>query len=330
MSFGAKSHGAKFKRNIGMRRTTVSRLLLIATALSGAPVVSAAQSRGVMIQQWGEFGDRPGQFKYPTMIAVDRGGAVYVADQHNHRIQKFSPDGLFLAMWGRQGDGAGEFNYPYGVAVDSRGDVYVSDMNNNRLQKFSAGGAFLGSVGTYGTEAGQMKYPYGIAIDEKDIVYVIDAFNYRIQKFDSSLRPVGTWGSQEQIGFKLYAPHEIAIARDGSVILSDRQNHRISVFSKEGKLLRRFGEFGEGKDAKGGQFSEPHGVAVGAGGEVYVCDRYNFRLQAMTSEGRFLNGWFTSGVFDDSKQFPLGVAVGADGSVYVTDHYAHSVQRYRP
>jgi glucose/arabinose dehydrogenase len=63
---------------------------------------------------------------------------------------------------------------------------------------------------------------------------------------------------------------------------------------------------------------------------MFVCDRYNFRVQHLTSQGSFQSAWLTSGVFDDSKQFPLGVAVGKDGSVYVTDHYAHCVQRYKP
>ena len=38
--------------------------------------------------------------------------------------------------------------------------------------------------------------------------------------------------------------------QDGNIILSDRQNHRISVFTKEGSLVKRFGDFGEGTDAQ--------------------------------------------------------------------------------
>jgi streptogramin lyase len=124
-------------------------------------------------------------------------------------------------------------------------------------------------------------------------------------------------------------PHEIAIASDGNVILSDRQNHRISVFAKEGALVKRFGEYGEGKDAKIGQFSEPHGIAVNSKGDLFICDRYNFRIEQLTGAGEPITGWLTSGVFDDSKQFPIGIAVGPDGSVFVTDHYAHCIQKYK-
>jgi DNA-binding beta-propeller fold protein YncE len=233
-------------------------------------------------------------------------------------------------MWGKNGDEPGEFNYPYGIAVDSRGKVYVSDMNNHRIQKFSSAGEFLKSTGSYGTENGQLKYPYGITLDEKDVLYAIDAFNYRIQKFDSELKFLSEWGSEEEIGFRLYIPHEIAIAADGNVILSDRQNHRISVFTNDGALVKRFGEYGEGKEAVGGKFSEPHGVCVSKNGDIYICDRYNFRIHKFNSAGEYLSGWTTSGVFDDSKHFPLGIAAGPDGTIYVTDHYAHCIQVYKP
>jgi len=134
-------------------------------------------------KQWGGFGDEPGQFKYPAMIASDEKSNIYVVDQHNHRIQKFDANGNFILMWGSQGDGKSEFSFPYGIAINSKGYVFVSDMNNNRIQKFTADGEFISSAGSYGKEDGEFKYPYGIAFDEKDVLYVIDAFNYRIQKF---------------------------------------------------------------------------------------------------------------------------------------------------
>ena len=143
------------------------------------------------------------------------------------------------------------------------------------------------STGSYGSEDGQFKYPYGIAIDKNDILYVIDAFNYRMQKFSSDLEFLSKWGDQESIGFKLYMPHELAVTKDGNIIMSDRQNHRISVFSPDGVLIKRFGDFGEGNDTAGSQFSEPHGIAVNENGDIFVCDRYNFRIQKFSSDGEF-------------------------------------------
>ncbi|HYK55898.1 MAG TPA: NHL repeat-containing protein, partial [Flavisolibacter sp.] len=153
-------------------------------------------------------------------------------------------------------------------------------------------------------------------------------FNYCIKKFTADLRFVSKWGSAESIGIKLYMPHEIAIAKDGNVILSDRQNHRLSIFTPDGKLVKCVGEYGEGTEAKGGQFSEPHGLAVGSKGEIFVTDRYNFRIQKLAENGQPQFQWLSSGILQDDKHFPLGIAIGS-GSVFITDHYSHSIQKYK-
>ena len=63
---------------------------------------------------------------------MDGSGNVYVADTCNHRIQKFSSEGVFLAKWGSYGSGDGQFYSPFGVAVDGSGmNVYVADSDNN-------------------------------------------------------------------------------------------------------------------------------------------------------------------------------------------------------
>jgi DNA-binding beta-propeller fold protein YncE len=182
---------------------SVEILVLILAAAAAWP---AAGTEFSLTAEWGEYGVLNGQFKYPCMVAVDGPGHVYVVDQHNHRMQKFSADGKFLQSWGSFGDGHGQFNYPFGIAVDSNGAVYVSDMDNHRVQKFSTRGEFRKMTGGYGTENGRFKHPYGIAIDKNGVIYVIDTLNYRVQEFDRDLNFLGAWGSQEAFGIRIYMP----------------------------------------------------------------------------------------------------------------------------
>lgn len=287
-----------------------------------------SQNGPAMLLQWGGFGSEPGEFKYPTMMVTDDSDHIFVVDQHNHRIQKFDADGNFILMWGRQGEGEGEFNYPFGISLDTENNIYVTDMNNHRVQKFSSQGDFMNQTGSYGSEQGEFKYPYGIAADKNNRLYVIDAFNYRIEVFDSDLTFLSEWGSESDIGIRLYMPHDIAVSEKNEVFLSDRQNHRVSVFTTEGDLIFRFGEFGEGISASGGQFSEPHGLAIDQEGNILVCDRYNFRFQIFDSEGTFKSLVISSGIMDDSKHFPMCITTDSKNNVYVSDHYSHHIQKY--
>ena len=119
----------------------IARALAIACAALALTLVGAADARAPFrpLGAWGGPGIAAGQFNTPNGIAADDMGHVYVADELNHRVQKFSSHGRLLAvLGGTPGVGDGQFNAPYGVAVDGFGDVYVADTRNNRIQKLSA------------------------------------------------------------------------------------------------------------------------------------------------------------------------------------------------
>ncbi len=109
----------------------------------------------------GEVAAVQGDWAVPRGLAADPAGNVYVADSHNQRIKKVSPDGNVSTLAGigepggpfdegsppgYSGDGGPAVNaalgYPLGVAVDAFGNLYIADGYNNRVRKIGSSLSF--------------------------------------------------------------------------------------------------------------------------------------------------------------------------------------------
>ena len=71
---------------------------------------------------------------------------VYVADQYNHCVQKFSPEGRLNAVIDNKGESFGKLEYPKGLCIDGEDTLYVVEFTHNRICKFDTSGKFLGYV----------------------------------------------------------------------------------------------------------------------------------------------------------------------------------------
>ena len=131
----------------------------------------------------GERGGAPGQFNFPTGLAVYPETGLVVADAMNFRVQTFGADGAPRLVFGRKGDAAGDFALPRDVAVDSAGHIYVLDSQFENVQIFDKQGRLLMAFGGGGNGPGEFSLPSGITIDEKDRIWIADSYNQRVQAF---------------------------------------------------------------------------------------------------------------------------------------------------
>jgi sugar lactone lactonase YvrE len=81
---------------------------------------------------------------YPSGVAVDAYGNLYIADSDNSRIRKVDTNGIITTVAGTNGsgysgDGGAATNarlaYPEGPAMDTSGNLYIADTDNSRIRK---------------------------------------------------------------------------------------------------------------------------------------------------------------------------------------------------
>ena len=170
-----------FKRPASIAFNPVNHLLYVVDTVR--PKVFAFSTDGQMKIHFGERGTEPGQFNFPTFIAIDKTGRLYINDTLNFRIQMFSPEGKFLEQFGSGGDGSGSINRPKGLAIDREGHVYIAEALFSTVQIFDVQGRYLLSFGQSGKGPGEFYIPAGMAFDSSNRIYVADPFQRRVEIF---------------------------------------------------------------------------------------------------------------------------------------------------
>ncbi len=94
-------------------------------------------------------------FEYPTDVAWDAAGNIFVADGlgANTRVAKFDKVGKFIKSWGSKGTGDGQFADAHSLGIDGAGNVYVADQGNKRIQIFDNDGNFKSQIANIGAPA---------------------------------------------------------------------------------------------------------------------------------------------------------------------------------
>lgn len=173
---------AFLKRPCGLAIDRTNDRLFVADSAAHQIVVLSFD--GALLDRLGRRGTGPGEFNFPTNVAVGPEGRLYVSDSLNFRVQVFDPSLEPLFQIGSKGDMPGYFSQPKGIALDSEQHVYVVDAHFEAVQIFDAQGRLLLSFGEEGTAPGRFWLPNGIYIDANDRIWIADSYNRRVQVFD--------------------------------------------------------------------------------------------------------------------------------------------------
>ncbi|HRK30530.1 MAG TPA: hypothetical protein PLD59_05580 [Tepidisphaeraceae bacterium] len=188
---------------------------------------------GHLLRQWGAPGKEDGQFIFPTDVAFDDRGRVYVSEYGDHdRIQIFDMQGNYLAQFGQFGDGEAAFSRPQSIAIV--GDtVYLADSCNHRIGVWKTDGRFVKNIGTVGTAAGEFRFPYGLDVSPDGKLLVTEFGNNRVQVIDpESGKSVLQWGRAGRQPGELAYPWAAVTDKRGRVVIVDAGNNRLQVLQR--------------------------------------------------------------------------------------------------
>ncbi len=259
------------------------------------------------------------QLNFPTAVAVDREGNLYIADTMNHRVRMVDAvTGVITTLAGTgqarfSGDGgpAGQaaLNEPAALAVDDEGRLYIADQSNHRIRVVDLKTAVIRTVAGTGiaTYDGDGKPavdtalagPSGLAL-VADRLYIADTFNGRVrcvERVTGLMTTVAGDGGvyryespSDAPSAGLSRPSGIAFDHEGRLFLTDSDNHLIrqwdwesgEAFCVAGQGVPRYS--GDGGVARDASLCYPFGIVADRDGTLLVADTFNHRIRMLSLE----------------------------------------------
>lgn len=204
---------------------------------------------------------------------------------------------------------------PSAVVTDSNHRVFIADPGADVVHIFDFVHSKYALLDKASDRPGS---PVSLAVDGHDNLYVVDRSRKTVIIYDSSGKYLGRfWKQREESYFE--SPAGIAIDKTtGLAFVCDKQRHMVIIMDNRGRVMSKIGKRGGGNQP--GEFRFPTQVVV-SGGEVFVLDAGNMRIQVLNIEGHFLRAINLPNV--DNR---TGLAADDHGNIYVSDPDLSQIQ----
>lgn len=205
-----------------------------------------------------------------------------------------------------------------------------------------------GGVGDGDSLASAAIGPRNMTFDVSGNMFVADSGNGRIRKIDPTGKITTVAGGGIAIlsdggaatNAWLQGPDSVAFDRNGNCYIAENLTNRIRKVDTSGKIstvagVGTIGYSGDGGPAASAQLGSPSGVALDAGGNLYIADTFNGRIRKVNTSGEIITvaGGGNTGVGDGGPAIgaelvaPWGIAVDVNGNLYIADYLDNRIRR---
>ncbi len=299
------------------------------------------------------------RFYYPSGIAVNAAGVIFVADTENRLIRAISPAGLVTTIAGapsQQGtdDGQGpaaRFLAPVDIAADAAGNLFVADQGMIRkiapgtnVTTYAGHGRAPSVAGTgdgFGPDAQFFWGDMCLAAGPKGDLYLAQTYSHVVRRLTADGAVTTVAGLAQTPGFadghgaeaRFQLPGALVADTNGNLFVVDIYNYAIRKITPNGDVTTLCGSpenrgLADGTGALA-QFADPGDIALDPAGNLWVSD--SGRLRKVTPAGTVST---MSGLVDDQGNpftfSSLSMVIDNSGTAYVNDHWDFTIRKVSP
>jgi hypothetical protein len=254
---------------------------------------------------------------YPSSLAVDGWGNVFIADAGNNAIKEWMPASNTVTTLASWEPNTNLFPVPillpYGVAVDGAGNVYIAGIaTNSIIQEWLTASntiiplvsrGLIPGVGWWGLTVP----PFGVAADGAGNIYITESDHNTIAEFT-----VANSNITALVSSGLNYPAGVAVDGIGNIYIADTWNHTIKEWVATSNTVTTLVSSG---------LHAPYNIAVNGVGNIYIADTYNNAIKEWVAASNTVTTLVSSGV-----SRPTGVAADGWGNVYIADNLNNAIK----